>query len=170
VGHPVEFPRCKYKINIPSVSSTDVFGPGFEILFDLGHELVGDGAVNQAVVVTEGKVNDGSDGDGVVALFVGDDERHFGDAADAHDGGVGLIDDGQPEDGSELARVGNGEGRAFDVIRLELLGAGALAEVGDAALQPEEVEVAGVFEDRNDESPVERDRGGSGHCRLRCWR
>src|SRR5579863_3678681 len=77
VGHPVEFPRCKYKINIPSISSTDVFGPGFEILFDLGHELVGDGAVNQAVVVTEGKVNDGSDGDGVVALFVGDDERHF---------------------------------------------------------------------------------------------
>ena len=121
------------------------------------HELVGDGAVDEAVVVAERQVDDGADGDGVVAVFVGDDHRLLGDAADAHDGGVGLIDDGQAEDGAELAGVGDGESRAFDFFGLELLVAGALAEVGDAALQSEEVEVAGVLEDGNDESPIERD-------------
>ena len=109
------------------------------------------------MVVAEREVNDGADGDRVVAFFVGDDQRLFGDAADAHDGGVGLIDDGQAEDGAELAGVGDGEGGAFDVFGLEFLGAGALAEVGDAALQAEEVEVAGILEDGDDESPVESD-------------
>ncbi len=81
----------------------------------------------------------------------------LGDASDAHDGGVRLIDDGQTEDGAELAGIGDGEGRAFDIFGLELLVAGALAEVGDAALQAEEVEVAGILEDGDDESPVEGD-------------
>ncbi len=102
-------------------------------------------------------MDDGADGDGIVAFFIGDDQRHFRDAAHAHDGGVGLVDDGQSEDSAELAGVGDGEGGAFDVFRLELLSAGALAEVGDAALQAEEVEISGVFEDGDDESPVERD-------------
>ena len=83
--------------------------------------------------------------------------RLFGDAADTHDGGVRLVDDGQAEDGAELAGVGDGEGGAFDVFGLEFFGAGALAEIGDAALQAEEVEVAGILEDGDDESPVEGD-------------
>src|SRR5579864_747689 len=33
------------------VELADVFGPGFEVLFDLGHKLVGYGAVDEAVVV-----------------------------------------------------------------------------------------------------------------------
>jgi len=135
----------------------DFFAPGFEILFDLGHELVGDGAVDEAVIVAESEMDNGADGDGVVAVGVGDDERHFGDAADAHDGGAGLVDDGQAEDGSELAGIGDGEGGTFDVFRLELFGAGALAEIGDTALQAEEVEVSGVLEDGDDEAPVEGD-------------
>ena len=103
--------------------------------------------------------------------------RHLGDAADAHDGGVGLVDDGQSEDGAELAGVGDGESGAFDIFGLELFGAGPFAEVGDAALQAEEIEVAGVLEDGDDESPVEGDGdadvdagGDSGCCRLRGWR
>jgi hypothetical protein len=125
------------------------------------------------VVVAEREVNDGADGDGIVAFFIGDDQRLLGDAADAHDRRVRLIDDGQAEDGAELAGVGDGEGGAFDIFGLELLAAGALAEVGDAALQAEEVEVSGILEDGDDESPVEGDGdadvdvdGGSECCRL----
>jgi hypothetical protein len=136
----------------------DFFAPGFQILFDLGHELVGDCAVDEAVVVAEREVNDGADSDGITAVFIGDHHRLLGNAANAHDGGVRLVDDGQTKDGAELAGVGDGEGGSFDVVGLEFLGARALTEIGDAALQAEEVEVAGVFEDGDDESPVERNR------------
>ena len=123
----------------------------------MSHELIRDGAVDETVVVAERQVNDGADGDGIVTIFIGDDQWLLGDSADAQDGRVRLIDDGQTEDGAELAGVGDGEGGAFDIFGLQFLGAGALAEVGDAALQAEEVEVAGVFEDGDDESPVEGD-------------
>ena len=83
------------------------------------------------------------------------DHRLLGDAADAQDGHIWLVDDGQAEDGAELAGVGDGEGRTFDVRRHELLGTGALAEVGDAALQSEEVEFIGALENGDDESPIE---------------
>ena len=139
----------------------DVFGPVFERLFDDDHELVGEGAVDDAMVVTEGEVNDGTDGDGIGSVFVGDDHGLLGDSADAHDGDVRLVDDGQAENGSELTRIRDSEGRAFDVGGHELLGAGAFAEVGDAALQSEEVELVGALEDGNDESPIEGD-GDSG--------
>jgi len=86
-----------------------------------------------------------------------EDHGLLGNSADAHDGCVGLVDDGQAEDGSELAGVGDGEGCAFDVGGHEFLGAGALAEIGDAALEAEEVEFIGIFEDGDDESPIEGD-------------
>src|SRR5580658_8038143 len=136
----------------------DLFAPRFQILLHQSHELVGYGAVDEAVVVAEREVNDRADGDGIVAFFVGDDEGLLGDAAHAHDGGIGLIDDGQAEDGAELAGVGDGERGTFDIFRLEFFAAGAFPEVGDATLQAEEVEVASVLEDGNDESPVEGDR------------
>src|SRR5580693_408355 len=135
----------------------DLFAPRFQILLHQSHELVSDGAVNEAVVVAEREVNDGANGDGIVAFFVGDDEGLLGNASHAHDGGVRLIDDGQAKNGAELAGVGDGEGGAFDVLRLEFLATGAFAEVGDTALQTEEVEVAGILEDGDDESPVEGD-------------
>jgi len=46
-----------------------------------------------------------------------------------------LIDDGETEDGSELAGIGDGESRAFNIFGLELLISGALTEIGDSALQ-----------------------------------
>ena len=97
------------------------------------------------MIVAERQVDDGADGDGVVAVFVGDDQRLLGDSANAHNGGVGLIDDGQAKDRAELAGVGDGEGGAFDIFGLELLGAGAFAEIGDAALQAEEVQSPAFF-------------------------
>jgi hypothetical protein len=44
-------------------SLADFFGPGFEILLYLSHELVGDGAVDEAVIVAESQVHDGADCD-----------------------------------------------------------------------------------------------------------
>src|SRR4051812_47483193 len=130
----------------------------------MGHELVGYGAVDEAVIVSQSQVNDTADGNGVSALFIGDDQWLLGDSADAHDGGVGLVDDGQAEDGPELAGVGDGEGGAFDVFGFQLFSAGTFAEIGDAALQAEEVEISGVLEDGHDESPVERD--GDAHVNV----
>src|SRR5580700_7094910 len=141
----------------PDAGLTDLFAPRFQILLYQRHELVGYGAVDETVVVAEREVNDGADSNGIVAFFVCDHQRLLGDAAYTHDGGVWLIDDGQAEDGAELAGVGDGESGAFDVFGFELLAAGAFAEIGDAALQAEEVEVAGILEDGDDESPVESD-------------
>jgi len=135
----------------------DVFAPVFEGLFDNGHELIGDSSIDDAMVVTESQVDNGAYSDGIVAIFVSDDEGLLGDAADAHDGGIGLIDDGQAEDGSELAGIGDGESGAFNIGGHEFLVAGALAEIGDAALEAEEVKVVGIFEDGNDKSPIEGD-------------
>src|ERR1700685_389693 len=102
-------------------------------------------------------MDDAANGDGIATVFVGDDHGLLGDSADAHDSGVRLIDDGQAEDCSKLAGIGDGECGTFDVFGLELFVAGAFAEGGDAALESEEVEVAGVFEDGNDQSPIESD-------------
>jgi hypothetical protein len=135
----------------------DFFGPGFQIFFHLGHELVGYSAIDQAMIVAEREMNDGTDGNGIVAIFIGDDHWLLGDSTDAHDRGVGLIDDRESEHCPELARVGDGEGRAFYIFRLELLGAGAFAKVGDSALQAKEIQISGVLEDGNDQSPVECD-------------
>src|ERR1700724_1642038 len=109
------------------------------------------------MVIAQREVYAGTDGDGICAVFVGDHEWLFGDTADAHDGHVRLVDDGQAEDGSKLAGVGDGEGCTFDVSRKEFLRTGALAEVGDAALQSEEVELIGVLENGDNESPIEGD-------------
>src|SRR5882762_7113505 len=100
-------------------------------------------------------MDDRTDGDGIITFLVRDYQRLFSDSAHAHDGRVWLIDDGQTKDGAELAGVGDGEGGTFDVLGLELLVAGAFAEIGDAALQAEEVEVSGILEDGDDESPIE---------------
>ena len=71
------------------------------------------------MVIAQREVYDGTDGDGICAVFVVDHEWLFGDTADAHDGHVRLVDDGQAEDGSKLAGVGDGEGCTFDVSRKE---------------------------------------------------
>ena len=133
------------------------FAPVFQRFLYYGHELVGYGSVDDAMVVAECEVNYGTDGDGICSVFVGDDHGLLGDAADAHDGRVRLVDDGQTEDGSKLTGVGDSEGGTFDVGGQELFCTGALAKIGDAALQSEEVEIVGVFEDGDDESPIERD-------------
>ena len=96
----------------------------------------------------------GADGYGIAAILVSYDHGLLGYTTYSHDGYVGLIDDGEAEDGAELAGIGDGEGGTFDVGGHELLSAGALTEIGDAALEAEEVQLVGVLEDGDDQSPV----------------
>src|SRR6202007_2728719 len=102
-------------------------------------------------------MNHGANRDGVVAFLVSHDQGLLCDSAYAHDRGIGLVDDGQSEDSAELAGICHRKSGALDVFGLKFLVTGALAEVGDATLQAEKVEIAGVLEDGNDESPVEGD-------------
>src|ERR1700682_4234795 len=141
-------------VALPTSWLADFFTPVFESLFYHGHELVGHGTVDDAMVVTQREVNDGTDGDGICPVLVGDHQGLFGDTADAHDGDIRLVDDGQAEDGAKLAGVGNGEGGTFDISRHELLRTGSLSEVGDAALQSEEIELVGILENGDNESPI----------------
>ena len=106
---------------------SDFFTPAFQRLLNDDHELVGDGAVDDAVVVAESEMDDRTDGDGVSAVLIGDDERLFSNTAYSHDGDVGLVNDRQPEDGTELSGVCDGEGRTFHIGGHEFLGTGALA-------------------------------------------
>ena len=84
----------------------DVFGPVFEVLFEVGHELAGVGSVDDAVIEAEGEALDPADGDGVVAILVGEDDGFLVEAADAEDCGLRLSDDGHSELLAEDAGVG----------------------------------------------------------------
>ena len=98
-----------------------------------------------------------ADGDGVIAFLVGEDDRLLDDGADVEDGDLWLIDDRQSEAGAEDSGIGDGEGAALDLVGLQLLGAGALAQVVEGALQADEAQFVGVLDDRHEQSPVEGD-------------
>ena len=61
----------------------DVFGPILEIGFEVGHELAGVCAVDDAVIESECEALDGTDRDGVVTVLIGDDFGFLVEAADA---------------------------------------------------------------------------------------
>jgi hypothetical protein len=65
----------------PALDLADLLRPIFQRLFHQSHELVGDGTVDEAVIVSERQVDDGADGDQIVALFIRDNQRLLGDAA-----------------------------------------------------------------------------------------
>ena len=93
-----------------SAKLADFLGPVFQSFLDQSHELVGDRTIDDAMVVSEGEMDDGPDRNGIVSVFVGNDHGLFGDATDTHNCGVRLIDDGQTEDRSKLAGIGDREG------------------------------------------------------------
>jgi hypothetical protein len=61
-----------------------------EVLLDLGHELGGVGAVDEPVVVGQAEEHHVPDGDRVVAVPVGDDDRSLHDRLDVEDGDLAL--------------------------------------------------------------------------------
>src|SRR5579872_7105517 len=67
-GHPLVFRTFLFFVHLAYF-----FAPGFQVLLYLGHELVGYRAIDQAVIVAQSEMDDGADGDGVAAIFVGDD-------------------------------------------------------------------------------------------------
>src|SRR4029077_1787732 len=124
--------------------------PVFQGFLDLVQELMGDGAIDHAVVVAQRDIAHGADGDGVV-----DDHRALFNGAEAENADVGLADDRQTEEAAENAGVGDGESAFLNFFWLELFGAGALGQVVEVALDAEEVFFVGVLDDRNDQAPFE---------------
>ena len=123
-----------------------------DALLDVGHELVGDRAVDQAVIVAERQVAPQADADHVV-----DHHRPLLDRADAEDGHLRLVDDRQAELGAEVAGVGDGEGAAVDFFGVELLRPRPIGDVVDGLRQAEDVLLAGLLHHRHDQPVVERD-------------
>src|SRR5258707_2279447 len=126
--------------------------PIFERFLDLVQELMGDGAVDHAVVVAQRHVAHRADGDGIV-----DDHGPLLDGADAENADVGLADDRQAEETAENAGIGDGESAFLNFFRLEFFGAGSLGKIVQVALDAEDVFLVSVFDDRNDQTPVECD-------------
>src|ERR1700687_2794019 len=80
----------------------NLFAPVFEDRLHFGGELVGQRAVDQAVIEGQGEVAHRADGDGIV-----DHHRLLFDAAHAQDGYLRLVDHGRREDAAEAAEVGD---------------------------------------------------------------
>ena len=85
------------------------------------------------MVPGEGEHTDRVDRDRLVAELVGDDDRLALHPVGAEDRDLGLVDDGELHHRAVLARVGEGEGAATEVVGRQLLGTGAVGDVLDVA-------------------------------------
>src|ERR1700730_8393300 len=113
---------------------------------------MGDCAVHHAVIIAQRNVTHGTDGDGVV-----DHHRPLFDHAEAENPDVGLADYRETEETAENAGIGDGESAFLHFVRLELFGACALGKIIQITLDPENIFLVGVFDDGDDQSPIERD-------------
>src|SRR4029077_10410642 len=80
------------------------------------------------------------EGDGDRARRAGDDlavadHGPLGGAADAEDADLGIVDDGRRQKAAQLASTRDGEGRAAELLGLELVGSGGLGEPGELVRQ-----------------------------------
>src|SRR5882762_8107515 len=122
---PEEYSTRSYrKVNGKMASLQKRFAPVFQGFFDLVQELMGDGAIDHAMVVAQCYVTHGADGDGVV-----DDHGALFDGAEAEYADVGLADDWEAEESAEYAGIGDGEGAFLNFLGFELLVAGSLGSV-----------------------------------------
>src|SRR5581483_9727194 len=112
-------------------------------------ELGGARAVDHTVVERDADVADRARDDLAVA-----DDRPLGDAMDAEDGDLGMVDERRDEHAAELAGARDGERRAAQLSRHERARAGAFGEPVDIGPQLlDGARVAGP-DDRHDEPPV----------------
>ena len=114
--------------------------PVLDHLLDDLHELVGDRAVDDAVVVADRHVGAQPDRDGVVQ-----NDRPLLDRADADDGDLRLADDRHAEQRAEHAGVRDRERSALHVLRLELLLARARGESAMALLMSSRLSESAFF-------------------------
>src|SRR6478672_4252957 len=127
-------------------------GPLLDTGLHRGEEAGRVGTVDDAVVVGQRQVHHRADGDGLAAVGVGHDHRPLDDCPGAEDADLRLVDDRRVEQRAAAAGVGQREGAATELVRRDLVGAGALREVGDAPRQAGDVEVAGVLDHRDEEA------------------
>src|SRR5438034_897031 len=111
------------------------------------HELVRHSAVDNAVIKSEGKVNHGANGDGIVYYH-----RSFFDAPHSQDCDLRLIDDRSAEEGTVDPGIGHRNGPVLHVLRLQFLRARPLCQVVNCQHQPGEGLEMRIFYDRHDQS------------------
>src|SRR6478672_9655900 len=97
------------------------------------------------------------EGDGDRARRAGDDlaaagDGTLGDAADAEDPDLGVVDDGRRQESAQLAGARDGEGRAAELLGLELVGSRGLGEPGDLVRQLVDGAGVAVANHRHDEA------------------
>ena len=92
------------------------------------------------------------------SVRVVDDDGALDDRAGAEDADLRLVDDRRVEQRAAAAGVGQRERAAAELVRADLVGAGALGQVGDLAGEAAEVEVAGVVDDRDQQAALGVDR------------
>ena len=103
---------------------------GLQAILDGGDEAACVRTVNHLVIVGEWQVAHLADGDGVLAIF-----RHhngtLGDGSGAEDAGLRRNQNRGIQQGALGADVGHREGGTGEVVRLELVVAGLVSQLGD---------------------------------------
>src|SRR6266566_7344117 len=80
------------------------------------------------------------------------DDRPLGDAADAEDPDLGVVDDRRRQQAAELPCARDGEGRAAELLGLELVVARRLREAGDLVRELVGGVSVAVADDRHDQA------------------
>jgi len=126
------------------------FGPVLERFLHFMQKLVGDGAIDDAMVVAQRDVTHGADGDGIV-----DHHRALFDGPEAEDADIRLADHRQSEESAEDSRIGDREGAFLDFLGLEFFRTRALGKIVQIALDAEKVFLVGALDDGGIVGPSE---------------
>jgi hypothetical protein len=110
------------------------------------------GAVEGPVVEREREVADRPHDEGVTTAPVGARRRAGADAVHREDADLRVVDDRERRQRVAAADVGDRERAALDVVRLQVLGAGPLREIGDRGGERPETQRVGVVHHRHDET------------------
>ena len=115
------------------------------------HELIGNGAVDDAVIESERQHARHPRDDSVA-----DDGRPLFNRADAENRHLRLVDDGRAEQRADISRVRHRKGPAAHLIGFQLLRARARREIGNRGGDRGHVQSVDVPDDRNDQPALER--------------
>src|SRR5208337_790071 len=125
--------------------------PVFQGLLNVAQKLLGYSSIDDPVIVREGEVGHGSDGDSIVAHH-----RAFLDSAHTQDGHLRLVDDGQAEKTSETPRIGDGESPSLYILDAQALVSSPLRKILNRLRDAQEVLFIRPLDDRHDKPCLER--------------
>src|SRR5690606_23470065 len=112
------------------------------------------GAVNQTVIVGQAQVHHVADGNRIVALCVGNDHWTLHDRTGAQDCDLWLVDDRGVEQCTNRTDVGDREGTTGQLVWTNVVGTGAVCQVGNARSHTSQVQIASVRYNRNQQALV----------------